>query len=134
MSLPPTNYKSFEELAEYARQRAKISAVRNGHQEFAYWLTIHNWANDCADEALDPGDELVKELRQLAATRRDTITAQEFARAHGVSVSTINRACNGENGRKIKGHHRQESNGRWRIDPAAHLVTSGKHGRRSKNA
>lgn len=48
-NLPPDDYKTFEELAEYARKRAKISAARNGHQEFAYWLETRLWALDMAE-------------------------------------------------------------------------------------
>lgn len=68
MSLPPANYKTFEELAEYARQRAKISAARNGHQEFAYWLEIRLWALDMADCAGihdELGDLLQSKLRAV---------------------------------------------------------------------
>jgi hypothetical protein len=42
--LTPAAYTSFEELAEYAEQRAIRSAARNGHQEFTYWMEIANWA------------------------------------------------------------------------------------------
>lgn len=45
----PKDYKTFPELAEYARKRAKVSAARNGHQEFAYWLRIAQWAEDHGD-------------------------------------------------------------------------------------
>lgn len=55
---PTDDYKTFSELAEYARQRAKISAARNGHQEFAYWLMIAEWADDCQLENKDPHDAL----------------------------------------------------------------------------
>ena len=44
--IPKDDYKSFAELAEYAKARAKHSAARRGHQEFAYWVEIHNWAEE----------------------------------------------------------------------------------------
>lgn len=40
----PDNYQTFAELAEYARQRAKVSIRRRGHQEAAYWIGIMRWA------------------------------------------------------------------------------------------
>lgn len=46
MALPADDYKSMDELAEYARKRALISAARGGHQEFAYWLRIMRVAQD----------------------------------------------------------------------------------------
>lgn len=52
---PKDDYKTFSELAEYAKQRAKISAARNGHQEFVYWLKIAQWAGN--REGLSPGNE-----------------------------------------------------------------------------
>lgn len=42
----PKDYKTFPELADYARKRAVHSAARNGHQEFAYWHRIAKWAED----------------------------------------------------------------------------------------
>jgi len=52
----PKDYKTFAELAEYAKKRAKHSAARNGHQEFDYWVVIMKWANEMSrsecDEAL----------------------------------------------------------------------------------
>jgi hypothetical protein len=47
--LPKKDYKTFAELASYARERALISARRRGHQEFAYWCDIRNWAEGMAD-------------------------------------------------------------------------------------
>src|SRR5262245_27799695 len=38
------NYRTFDELAEFARQRAVRSAKRQGHQEWAYWVEIARWA------------------------------------------------------------------------------------------
>jgi hypothetical protein len=48
MILPPKDYKTWSELAEYARLRAKHSAARNGHQETAYWVRIMRWAQEMA--------------------------------------------------------------------------------------
>lgn len=42
--LPEDDYKTFEELAEYAAKRAAISARRQGHQEWAYWIGVSRWA------------------------------------------------------------------------------------------
>lgn len=42
----PKTYTTFAELAEYARQRAKISANRRGHQEFVYWAEVARWADE----------------------------------------------------------------------------------------
>lgn len=49
MMLPFATYKTFEELAEYARQCAKISADRYDPQGFANWLEIRLWALDMAE-------------------------------------------------------------------------------------
>lgn len=43
-NLPPADYKTFEELVEYAKQRAQISIKRRGHQEAAYWIEIQQFA------------------------------------------------------------------------------------------
>lgn len=80
MTIPPANYKTFEELAEYARQRAKISAKRNGHQEFAYWATICHWAEDCAaciDEPINAVDEFVAQRDITQSSERDELSKAE---------------------------------------------------------
>jgi len=66
--MPEDNYTTFAELAEYARQRALISPKRNGHQEFAYWVGIHNWANICVQLNTDTHDELKEYLDALRDT------------------------------------------------------------------
>lgn len=91
------------------------------------WIPQSVWEQRLAEAQL----EIARLKTLLNQTRPATITAQQFARAHGVSVSTINRACHQAGHRSIDGYHYQESNGRWRIDPAAHLVTSGLTGNRT---
>ena len=40
MALPEANYKNMAEFAEYARQRALISAKQEKPQDFAYWVRM----------------------------------------------------------------------------------------------
>ena len=61
----PKTYKTFEELAEYARQRAQISANRRGHQEFAYWFDIMGWAKVEAFNKANPAVSLQESLECL---------------------------------------------------------------------
>lgn len=77
VALPPANYKTFAELAEYARQRAKISAARRGHQEFAYWLLVEQWATDCVDEASTPQRELTHYLGIVQSNEHDAMMKAE---------------------------------------------------------
>jgi hypothetical protein len=51
------NYKTFEELAAYAKQRAQHSAKRRGHQEFTYWWRVMKWAEDSAKYETDLQEE-----------------------------------------------------------------------------
>src|SRR5687767_6219748 len=88
VTIPPATYTTFEELAEYARRRAKISAARKGHQEFAYWLEIHFWAQDMAD---CPGVH-----DQLTELLRSKLSAVE---TYGVSVSRAGQNAGGNLGR-----------------------------------
>jgi hypothetical protein len=83
MTIPPANYKTFSELAEYAKERAKISAKRNGHQEFAYWLLIHRWANDCADDKINLFLEFIANRNRTKAISLD---AFDKAEAHAFAV------------------------------------------------
>jgi hypothetical protein len=46
VTLPPKKYTTFDELFRYAIERARISAARNGHQEFVYWLEIAEWSRE----------------------------------------------------------------------------------------
>lgn len=52
-------YKTFAELASYARQRAQRSANRRGHQEFVYWCRVHRWAL----EEMRRGADVLEQLR-----------------------------------------------------------------------
>lgn len=62
--MPEANYKNFQELAVYATARAKISAGRRGHQEFAYWYSIRIWA--LAHNKKMPGpDDLTRSMLDL---------------------------------------------------------------------
>ena len=65
MALPNSDYKTWSELVEYARERAKISAARNGHQEFDYWLGIMQWAKFADDMDYDPHTELRDGIRTI---------------------------------------------------------------------
>lgn len=95
MTIPPANYKTFEELAAYARERAKISAARNGHQEFAYWALIFHWAEDCAactDEPINAVDELVAQRNITQSPDRDEFSkAEAYAFAVHLRVMLKNR-------------------------------------------
>lgn len=64
--LPPANYKTFGELAGYARQRARISAKRRGHQEFAYWCSVFEWSLQGERLNCDPVQEFEMHRQALA--------------------------------------------------------------------
>lgn len=78
--------------------------------------------------------EAQAEIRRLKAeleARPKLISPSEYARLYRCSVSTVNRACNGELGYKFRGYtesrivgHRKNSTPvvRWYIDPAAKIV------------
>lgn len=56
-------YGTFEQLADYAKTRAIGSARRNGHQEFAYWIRIFEWASILKNEEhLNTDEGLLNEL------------------------------------------------------------------------
>lgn len=56
-NLPPADYKTFAELADYAKRRAKISANRRAPQDFEYWFHTAEWAQRCAMLQDDPAVE-----------------------------------------------------------------------------
>lgn len=53
----PATYTTFAELAEYAKERAKISAARRAPQDFEYWYSTMEWAQRCGTE--EPGDVIL---------------------------------------------------------------------------
>lgn len=87
-NLPPANYKTFSELAEYAKARARISAKRRGHQEFAYWMTIYYWANDCEAEGFEPLEEFMSH-RLIANSPAYDVMSKAEAHALAVHCSII---------------------------------------------
>lgn len=93
--MPEDNYTTFAELAEYARQRALISAKRNGHQEFGYWVRIYRWAKDCAEWNEDCVEEFRGALNALRyrGDYDDPVqdAAQDYARAVHLRKMLINR-------------------------------------------
>lgn len=78
----PKTYKTFAELAEYARERAKISAARNGHQEFEYWWQTMKWAQD--NGSVTPHRQLgyyIAGVLEAAKAGNYSLAAQHYARA-----------------------------------------------------
>ncbi len=74
-------YRNFEELAEYAEQRAIRSAGpdragRNGCQEFTYWLEIASWA------AVSRGQEPRDMLAGLQAELESVLAIPNWWRRH----------------------------------------------------
>lgn len=95
MGKPEATYTTFEELTAYARQRALISANRNGHQEFAYWVSIAEWANSCANHNVNVRFELNATLDCLRY-RDDYVNpiqdaATDYARAVHLRRMLVNR-------------------------------------------
>lgn len=82
----PKTYKTFAELAEYAKQRAKISAARNGHQEFEYWESIYGWALHESQNNCDPHDILRQWKSETATPLYRTQFVKDMARIHARAV------------------------------------------------
>lgn len=76
------DYKTFAELAEYARKRAIHSAERQEHQEFVYWFEIAEWAK--AIVSADPGElfEYYRTTCSFTAKQGNiALSAKEYAYA-----------------------------------------------------
>jgi hypothetical protein len=91
----PKDYKTFAELAEYARKRARHSAARNGHQEFAYWVEIALWASHPSMASKKPAAVLKRELEEVAFYGGSpgwvSFVARDYAHAVHLRQMLINR-------------------------------------------
>lgn len=88
----PKDYKTFAELVEYAKKRAKHSAARNGHQEFAYWIGVMEWALACDQECLEPADELPFHIEAtMAKVVGVEMRSESYARAVHCRQMLVNR-------------------------------------------
>jgi len=100
------SYKTFIELAEYTKSRAKRSAARNDPNAWSYWMDIYQWAELEAFELGHLKDQ-VKIFKSLAMQMRRQIKRAieydqytEAARAHG-KLSHLVRMLR-QSGEKIK--------------------------------
>lgn len=81
-ALPPANYKTWLELVDYARLRAKHSIARNGHQEAAYWVRIMRWASDMEAQGNGPRVVLHASMTDVKTRRLSfEVRAERYARA-----------------------------------------------------
>lgn len=79
----PKDYKTFAELAEYARKRAKHSAGRNDPQAFRYWKWVHAIANELSRANATPAETL-ESARRILATKYEN--ADLMATQHALAV------------------------------------------------
>lgn len=84
----PKTYKTFAELAEYAKQRAKISAARRSPQDFEYWESIYGWALHEAgcDVQLDPRRYIERWKRETVTPLYRTQFVKDMAQAHARAI------------------------------------------------
>lgn len=89
MTIPPANYKTFAELAEYARQRAKHSAARRAPQDFEYWEETYQWALSLAQfgsQDIDQLQELLLHEIEIANRQYSHVPAKAKAHARAIHI------------------------------------------------